>query len=276
MKRTIVICLLLTALLSLAACGAQPQPSPAPQEAEQSPAPAEAAEPDGEEPAPDAQSEPAEEVPAESEDPPEERAPVLLYMGHASLRIVTPEDKVIYIDPYAGDGYDLPADLILVTHDHFDHSALKLVGERSGDCRVITRKEALEGGEHRSFELPFVSVEAVEAGNNRYHDVRSCVGYVLRFPSGVSLYVSGDSSETAQMAEMADMQLDYAFFCCDGVYNMGPEEAARCAGLVGAKHNIPYHTASTDNGSLFDTAQAERFDAPGRLIVSPGEEIGLR
>ena len=41
-------------------------------------------------------------------------APVLLYMGQASLRIVTSEDKVIYIDPYAGDAYDLPADLILI------------------------------------------------------------------------------------------------------------------------------------------------------------------
>lgn len=37
----------------------------------------------------------------------------LLYQGQASIRIVTDEGKVIYIDPYAEDGYDLPADLIL-------------------------------------------------------------------------------------------------------------------------------------------------------------------
>ncbi len=36
----------------------------------------------------------------------------LLYQGHGSLRIVTSEGKVIYVDPYAGEGYDLPADLI--------------------------------------------------------------------------------------------------------------------------------------------------------------------
>ena len=35
----------------------------------------------------------------------------ILYQGHGSLRIVTEEGKVIYIDPYAGEGYDLPADL---------------------------------------------------------------------------------------------------------------------------------------------------------------------
>ncbi|MBP5729041.1 MAG: MBL fold metallo-hydrolase, partial [Clostridia bacterium] len=44
----------------------------------------------------------------------------LLFQGHGSLRIVTGEGKVIYIDPYSGQGYDLPADLILVTHGHQD------------------------------------------------------------------------------------------------------------------------------------------------------------
>ena len=54
------------------------------------------------------ETEPSSETEAELADP------TLLYMGHASLRIMTGEDKVIYIDPYAGDDYDLPADLILV------------------------------------------------------------------------------------------------------------------------------------------------------------------
>ena len=45
--------------------------------------------------------------------------PILLYMGQASIRITTEEGRIIYIDPYAGDSYDLAADLILVTHEHF-------------------------------------------------------------------------------------------------------------------------------------------------------------
>ena len=40
----------------------------------------------------------------------------ILYQGHGSLRMTTGDGKVIYIDPYAGEGYDIPADLILVTH----------------------------------------------------------------------------------------------------------------------------------------------------------------
>ena len=47
------------------------------------------------------------------------------------MSIVTPEGKVIYIDPYAGDAYDLPANLILVTHGHFDHCAVDRVQNRN-------------------------------------------------------------------------------------------------------------------------------------------------
>ena len=49
----------------------------------------------------------------------------LLYQGHGSLRIVTSERKVIYIDPYAGEGYDLPADLI--TDLHIDRRTASII-----------------------------------------------------------------------------------------------------------------------------------------------------
>lgn len=202
--------------------------------------------------------------------------PTLLYMGQASIRIVTPENKIIYIDPYAGDSYDLPADLILVTHDHFDHCAVDRVKNRSEDCQIITQVEALENGDHQTFAFPYVTVQAVEAGYNHWHDVKECVGYVLRFSNGASVYISGDTSTTKQMSQMQYMEIDYAFFCCDGVYNMGPEEAARCAQQVGAKYNIPYHNATNNRGEMFDRESAEQWNAPNCLIVYPGEEITLK
>ena len=199
----------------------------------------------------------------------------LLYMGHASIRIITPEEKVIYIDPYAGDGYAPAADLILVTHSHFDHTALDKITNRAPDCRTITWKEAIRRGEHQTFDLGYVTVQAVEAGYNRNHNVRDCVGYVLTLSDGVRVYVSGDTSKTDQMPRLADMAINYAFFCCDGVYNMDLAEAAECASLVGAKHNIPYHVIAAGGSVFFDRARAERFQAENRLILDPGEEIAL-
>ena len=197
----------------------------------------------------------------------------LLYQGHASARIETGDGKVIYIDPFAGDGYDLPADLILITHSHFDHTQTDLIKSKNPGCEIITWKEALKGGEHQSFDYGFVKVQAVEAGYNKNHNVKECVGYVLTFADGIMVYFSGDTSKTPQMAELGN--LDYAFFCCDGVYNMDMSEAIECAKLVGAKHSIPYHMIPADPQNNFDLELAESFDVPGRIILAPGETLEL-
>lgn len=203
-----------------------------------------------------------------------EEAPAhtLLYQGHASLRITTAEGKVIYIDPYAGDGYDVPADLILVTHGHSDHNAVKLIKQKNKGCSTITWKEAIDKGQHKTFDLDFATIEAVEAGNNKNHSIKSCVGWVITLSGGVTLYVSGDTSTTDQMKELGERDLHYAFFCCDGVYNMDMNEAIDCAKTVNARRSIPYHMVP---GKLFDQQRAESFDVPDRLIVPAGEEITL-
>lgn len=201
-----------------------------------------------------------------------EDAAQVLYQGHGSLRVVTAEGKVIYIDPYAGEGYDLPADLILVTHGHPDHNAVNLITAQNEGCQTITNAEALVEGEYHTFELGFVTVEAVQAGNNKNHDINVCVGYVLTFADGKTLYVTGDTSTTEQMATFADRHFDYAFFCCDGMFNMGMEEAIACANLVQAAHSIPYHIAL---GSNFDAEKAAGFTADTAMIVPAGETFAI-
>lgn len=198
----------------------------------------------------------------------------VLYMGQGSLRVVTAEGKVIYIDPFSGPGdwYQLPADLILVTHGHPDHNKIELIENRNEDCRIITHEEALEGGIHQTFDLGYVTVEAVEAGYNKNHDVKSCVGYILTFSNGRSVYACGDTSTTEQMPKLAEKEIDYAFFCCDGNFNMDTEEASACAELVGAKHSIPYHMAPGGENN-FNREIAEQFQAEGRIILEPGEEL---
>jgi len=53
---------------------------------------------------------------------------------------------------------------------------------------------------------------------------------------------------------------------------MGMKEAAECAHLIGAKHNIIIHLRP---GALFDQKKAEKWDAPNKLIIEPRMEIVL-
>ena len=78
--------------------------------------------------------------------------PKLLYQGHGSFRLTANDGRVIYVDPYKGKGYDTPADIILVTHQHRDHNQTKRCAQKP-DCRIITNAEALEGGHHNEFDI---------------------------------------------------------------------------------------------------------------------------
>ena len=79
--------------------------------------------------------------------------------------------------------------------------------------------------------------------------------------------------------KLAALRLDYAVFPADGYYNMDVAEASACAKLVDAAHSIPIHLVPIDDPSdpaqLFDTAKASAFDAKGKIVLKPGDELTL-
>jgi L-ascorbate metabolism protein UlaG (beta-lactamase superfamily) len=193
----------------------------------------------------------------------------LLYQGHGSFRITTEKEEVIYVDPYVGEGYHEPADLILVTHQHGDHNQIGLVTKKPS-CTIIQNFEALEHGRYQSFTVGSAYIQAVPAYNQN-HNRNQCVGYIITV-DGTKVYAAGDTSTTKEMREYPALKLDYVLLPIDGVYNMDPREASACAELIAAKHSIPIHMKP---GALFDLKMAEKFTAHNRLIVKPGEEIDL-
>ena len=193
----------------------------------------------------------------------------LLYQGHGSFRLTTKGGSVVFIDPFCGEGYDAPADIILITHQHPDHNQVGLITQKP-DCTVISNTEALAGGKYNKFSVCGLEIEAVTA-QNKNHAPDECVGYIVTV-DGLKLYFCGDTSKTPQMADFAAKNLDYVFLPCDGYYNMDMEEAAECAKIIGAKYSVPVHIKP---GELFDRALAEQFAGPGRLIIEAGEEREL-
>jgi L-ascorbate metabolism protein UlaG (beta-lactamase superfamily) len=193
----------------------------------------------------------------------------LFYQGHGSYRITTDDNVVIYVDPYVGEGYHIPADLILVTHQHGDHNQIGRVTKKE-TCTIIQNQDALIEGNYQSFIINGIQIQAVPAYNTN-HDRNQSVGFILTF-HGIRLYASGDTSTTKEMKEYAALHLDYVLLPIDGIYNMDAKEASACAELIGAKHAIPIHMKP---GALFDANMAKKFTAKNRLIVKAGEEIDL-
>ena len=193
----------------------------------------------------------------------------LLYQGHGSVRIEASDGTVIYVDPYIGEGYDKPADIILITHEHRDHNNIDLIQHK--DKAVILRsKDMLLDGKYQIKKIGNIQIEAVPA-YNKNHKKEECVGYILTI-DGKKIYLSGDTSTTDAMPGFKERKLDYAFLCMDGKYNMGPEEATECAKMIGAKHTVPYHMAL---GKLFDEETAKKLKVDSLLIVPAGSKIEL-
>ena len=202
----------------------------------------------------------------------------MLYQGHGSFRLTTSNGTVVYVDPAFGEGYDVPADLIVITHEHPDH-ILKLdsVARKAG-CTELHARDFLVDGEHKTLESHEVKMTSVLACN-KYHDPAECMGVVFEF-DGIRFYAAGDTSTTDDMTsgKLALMSLDYATFPGDGFYNMDIPEASKCAKLVAAKHSIPMHLVPVHDVAeavIFDEQKAAAFDAPSKIVLRPGEEIEL-
>lgn len=193
----------------------------------------------------------------------------LLYQGHASLRLETKEGKIFYIDPFAGEGYDKTADVVLITHEHYDHNAINLV-PLSERTIIIRSKDALIDGMYEDFEYYGVKISATPACNQN-HPVSECVGYLLEL-EGKKIYIAGDTSYVPYMKELGQMNIDYAFLPIDGIYNMDPKEASRCAEIIKPAHLIPYHMKP---GMLFDIQQDMKVTYAGAMLVRPSDIITL-
>lgn len=170
----------------------------------------------------------------------------IVWLGHDSFRIDA--STCIYIDPYQLDG-GKPADLILVTHEHFDHCSPEdvariqqpgtiIVTEKdsaeklSGDVRVMTPGESLV--------LDGLTVEAVPAYNTNkdFHPkANGWLGFIIDIDD-VRIYHAGDSD---YIPEMEDLDVDIALLPVSGTYVMNPDEAVQAALAIKPKLAIPMH-----------------------------------
>lgn len=195
----------------------------------------------------------------------------LYYLGHATFRIKTNEGKVIYIDPFGGQPYmySLPADLVLITHEHYDHNELKLVPLKTG-AKVIRSINALNNGSYKEFDINGIQIKAVPAYNS-HHVKDECVGYIVSF-DGLKLYHAGDTDFIPEMRDLNKENIDYALLPCDGFYTMPVDEFDKAIEAINPRFAVPMHTHV---GVDFDEDVVKGINTPNKLVIRPGEEIAI-
>ncbi|WP_444215755.1 MBL fold metallo-hydrolase [Catenibacterium sp.] len=191
----------------------------------------------------------------------------LLYQGHGSYRIVSNEGVVIYVDPYAGEGYEMPADIVIVTHEHSDHNQVDLVTLKD-DGVILRHGDLFVDGEYPIKKIKKVMIEGTPA-ENKNHTREECVGFIMTV-DGITLYGAGDTNYYPEMESFND--LDYSLLPVDGIYNMSAQEASRCAHVIDSRYFIPIHTSPTQ---LYDEDIAKSFKSPHALYIKPGERLKL-
>ena len=189
----------------------------------------------------------------------------ITFLGHGSL-LLRFQDKHIYADPYSevADYSQLPkADLVLVTHEHFDHlDPQALAAIRTPSTVVVTNPagtpamgEAVVMSNGDMQTLLGIPIEAVPAYNLRhrrsdgkpFHPKGVGNGYVLTL-GDLRLYIAGDTENIPEMRSLR--AIDIAFLPMNLPYTMTPEMVAEAARAFHPRILYPYHYGETDTSKL--------------------------
>jgi L-ascorbate metabolism protein UlaG (beta-lactamase superfamily) len=198
---------------------------------------------------------------------------VLTFLGHGSL-IMAFEGKTIQVDPYGevADYSRLPkADLVLITHDHYDHldpkalqailkPGTKIVATKSCAGKVRDALVMSNGDAQTVLGLKIEAVPAYNIVHKRpdgapYHPKGAGNGYIVAF-GDKRVYIAGDTENIPEMKSLKN--IDIAFLPMNLPYTMTPEMVADAAKAFQPKILYPYHFGETDASKLASLLQGEK------------------
>lgn len=179
------------------------------------------------------------------------------WLGHDSFKIKN--GKTVIIDPFKIRPTSDRADILLISHEHFDHFSLddikKVVNQNTTivtipavkkELSMLQVKEVRAAKPGDKLKIGDVSIEVVPAYNlNKFREPGKVfhpkedgkVGFIIGI-KGVRVYHAGD---TDAIPEMKGLKPDVALLPVSGTYVMTPEEAALAVKMVEPKLAIPMH-----------------------------------
>ena len=175
---------------------------------------------------------------------------------HSSIRIN--KEKVIYIDPFKIDKKYSDADVIFVTHDHYDHYSEEDIGKVRKDDTVIVgpidllnkllkigfkQENIIVVKPNQKYSIDGINIETISAYNinKKFHPKENeWMGYIIEINS-ISYYVAGDTDITT---ENQNVKCDVAFVPVGGTYTMNFKEAANLINKIQPRVVVPIHYGS--------------------------------
>jgi L-ascorbate metabolism protein UlaG (beta-lactamase superfamily) len=194
---------------------------------------------------------------------PEKMIENIHWLGHDGFYVEG--SKVVYFDPWEIGGGP-KADLVCISHEHYDHCSpgdvekiskqdtvivteAVAAGKLSGDVRVLKPGESLEVAGVRVTAVPSYNTDkSFHPKSNQW------LGFVVEM-DGVKIYHAGDSDF---IPEMKDLEVDIALIPVSGTYVMDVDQAIEAARAIKPKIAVPMHygkiVGSEDDAERFAQA----------------------
>ena len=197
----------------------------------------------------------------------------ITFLGHGTL-MLTFGSTVLHVDPVSdmADYSTLPkADIILVTHEHYDHFDTKAIQmirkegtviiasesctQQLSDCIVMKNNEAKTVRGLTIEAVPAYNIAHMRSPGNPFHPKGVGNGYVITF-NDTKVYVAADTENIPEMKELSG--IDVAFLPMNLPYTMTPEMVADAARMFNPKILYPYHFGETDTSELVDLLKDDK------------------
>mgnify|MGYP004604115391 FL=1 len=175
---------------------------------------------------------------------------------HSSIKIS--KNKVIYIDPFKIDKNYNDADIVFITHDHFDHYSEedidKVINENTTIIipeelltkilrKGINKNAVITVESNKEYMVQGIKFETIPAYNTNktFHPKENdWVGYIITL-DGIRYYIAGDTDITE---ENRKVKCDVAFVPVGGTYTTDFKEAAQLINEIQPKIAVPIHYGS--------------------------------
>ena len=227
---------------------------------------------------------------------------IIKWLSHSCFSIQTSHRKTIFIDPWLTNNPLSPvsvddiisADLVLVTHDHFDHCADAVaISQKTGAIVVgfpetvgkfktdhaLHEGNVVSGGMGMNIggtvDIDGIAVTMTQAFHSS--ESGSPCGYIIKLEDGTTVYHAGDTGVFESMKTLGDLYaIDVALLPIGSCFTMDPHQAAWALKLLRPKKAIPMHYKTfplLEQGAEGFVAKAKETAPDVDIIVlDPGEE----